>query len=164
MQRMQMTAVAYLAVASARQVGGETEPNVERVIEAVQRASVAPSQRYDKSILWVDDRPTNNAYTQRAFESVGVLVSFALSTQEALVKLEKRLFDVIISDMGRKEGPREGYVLLDQLRSNGNKIPIFIHASSSSLEHKAETAQHGGQGCTNNPSELFRMVMDVLSD
>jgi hypothetical protein len=60
--------------------------------------------------------------------------------------------------MGRREGPREGYVLLDRLRAHGDGTPLFFYASSNSPEHKRETAQHGGQGCTNNAQELFEMV------
>jgi hypothetical protein len=37
--------------------------------------------------------------------------------------LEKKRFDAIISDMGRKEGPREGYVLLEALRAQGDQTP-----------------------------------------
>jgi hypothetical protein len=31
-------------------------------------------------------------------------------------------------------------------------------ASANAPEHKRETLEHGGQGCTNNASELFEMV------
>jgi hypothetical protein len=49
-------------------------------------------------------------------------------------------------------------VLLDRLRQKGDRTPLFFYATSNSLEHKRETAEHGGQGCTNNPQELFEMV------
>lgn len=61
--------------------------------------------------------------------------------------------------MGRKEGLQEGYVLLDRLRKQGDKTPLFFYASSNAPEHKRETVEHGGQGCTNNAQELFEMVM-----
>ena len=162
-QRMQLSAVASLAVASARQDGSSSTPDVDQVVQAVQRVSARAKERSVRSILWVDDRPTNNTYTQRAFQSVGVNVELALSTQEAINLLGERDFDAIISDMGRKEGPREGYVLLEKIRANGVTIPFFIHAASSSTQHRAETARHGGQGCTSDPSELFDMVMSALS-
>ena len=77
-------------------------------------------------------------------------------------KLSQTKFTTIISDMGRREGPREGYVLLDQLRNNGDQTPLFFYASSNAPEHKIETYKHGGQGCTNNAQELFEMVTKVL--
>jgi CheY-like chemotaxis protein len=85
-----------------------------------------------------------------------------VSTTEALSELAKQRFAVIISDMGRREGPREGYVLLDALRKQGDKTPLFFYAASSRLEHKRETAEHGGQGCTSNAQELFQMVTKAI--
>jgi hypothetical protein len=64
--------------------------------------------------------------------------------------------------MGRREGPREGYVLLDTIRGRGIRTPLFFYASSNALEHKQETVQHGGQGCTNDAQELFQMVTSAV--
>ena len=47
---------------------------------------------------------------------MGIAFSLALTTNEALANIERRRFAAIISDMGREEGPREGYVLLGSLR------------------------------------------------
>ena len=121
--------------------------------------SVSPSA---KSILWVDDHPENNSYGRNFFESNGIEVAIALSTDQALSLLEHNSYAVIISDMGRKEGPREGYVLLDELRRRGDNTPYVIFAGSSSLGHKIETEQHGGDGCTNSFSELFGMVTSIM--
>jgi hypothetical protein len=49
-----------------------------------------------------------------------------------------------VSDMRRREGPREGYVLLDAMRSRGNQTPLFFYASSNAPEYKQETYRHGG--------------------
>ena len=115
-----------------------------------------------KTILWVDDRPENNVYGREIFENNGIEVIPALSTKQALDILSIKTVSVIISDMGRKEGQREGYVLLDKLRSEGNKTPFIIFASSRAREHIEETIKHGGQGCTNDFSELFRMVSAIM--
>jgi CheY-like chemotaxis protein len=95
---------------------------------------------------------------RQAFEGVGIRFTLALSTDEALESLAQTKYAAIISDMGRREGPREGYVLLDRLRNQGDRTPLFFYASSNAPEHKRETHEHGGQGCTNNPHELFEMV------
>lgn len=114
-------------------------------------------------ILWVDDRPHNNIFERQAFESMNLNITLALSTNEALKKLSKKEFDVIISDMGRLEGPREGYVLLDTLRQQGNQTPFFIYAGSNALEHKLEIKEHGGQGTTNHFQELSQMVISAIN-
>ena len=115
-----------------------------------------------KRILWVDDRPENNVYERKLLEGFGIQFSLALSTQQALAILKHETFTLIISDMGRKEGPREGYVLLDALRQQGNTTSLVFFAASSLPEHKDETLAHGGQGCTDNSNTLVNMVFKLL--
>jgi CheY-like chemotaxis protein len=74
----------------------------------------------------VDDRPDNNVYERQAFEAMGLTFTLALSTKQALDYLSRQPFAAVISDMGRREGPREGYVLLDTLRKNGNQNTAFF--------------------------------------
>ena len=67
-------------------------------------------------VLWVDDAPGNNLLERKAFEAFGVTFCVALSTVAALGLLRKHQFAAIISDMGREEGRREGYKLLESIR------------------------------------------------
>ena len=109
-------------------------------------------------VLWVDDRPDNNRYERLAFEAVGLRLTLAQSTNEGLENLRQNQYAAIISDMERSEGQREGYVLLDSLRNQGDRTPLFFYTSSNAPQHKRETRDHGGQDLTNNPQELFEMV------
>ncbi len=160
--KMQMSVVASLTAATAKQAESPTsEEQLRRIVEAVRAAgpaAIATNERWRNRILWVDDRPENNDFERRAFETMGLSFEIALSTDEAFAILLNNKFAAIISDMGRREGPREGYVLLDRLRKEGDNTPLFFYASSNAPEHKRETHQHGGQGCTNNAQELFEMV------
>ncbi|MGD0537491.1 MAG: response regulator [Verrucomicrobiota bacterium] len=160
--KMQIIAVASLAAASAKGQASAGQADIERMVDVVRDIS-APSRASNdgwcRHLLWVDDRPENNTYERQAFEAFGLRFTLALSTDEAFQRLSHDKFVAIISDMGRKEGPREGYVLLDRLRKQGDKTPLFFYAASNAPEHKCETAEHGGQGCTNNAQDLFQMVM-----
>ncbi len=95
---------------------------------------------------------------------MGIEFTLALSTREALDLLSKRRFAAIISDMGRKEGPREGYVLLESVRATDMQTPYFIYAGSNSQAHKREAAARGAQGTTNVARELFDLVVGALPD
>ncbi|MDT7580317.1 MAG: hypothetical protein QOK35_1581 [Pseudonocardiales bacterium] len=119
-------------------------------------------QGWRRHILWVDDRPDNNLYERRAMEAVGLQFTLALSTREALGLLGERRFAAVISDMGRREGPREGYVLLDALRSTDRGTPFFIYAGSRAAAHRDEAAARGAQGTTNRPDELVDMVVAAV--
>lgn len=163
--KMQLSAAASLATAAAKNPPNGGESDIARIVEVVQEAAPQKSSHADgwrNHILWVDDRPENNVYERQAFEAVGLKFSLALSTDEALATIERKKFAAVISDMGRKEGPREGYALLDAMRAEGNNTPVFFYASSNAPEHKRETREHGGQGCTNNAQELFHLVTKAV--
>ncbi|WP_374265585.1 toll/interleukin-1 receptor domain-containing protein [Zoogloea sp.] len=110
-------------------------------------------------ILWVDDRPDNNIYERKTMEAMGFSFVLARSTAEALAALAAGDFAAIISDMGRKEGPKEGYVLLEAVRATDQRTPFFIYASSRAPEHRREAALRGAQGATNLAAELVEMVV-----
>jgi CheY-like chemotaxis protein len=161
MVRMQLSAAASLAVATTKTQEPRSQQDIQDIVDVVQKAASSRHTEGDdwrNHILWVDDSPNNNIHERQAFEAFGLRFTLALSTDEALREISKQRFAAVISDMGRREGPREGYVLLDKLRQQENQIPLFFYASSNAPEHKRETAEHGGQGCTNNAQELFQMV------
>ena len=65
--------------------------------------------------------------------------------------------------MGRKEGPQEGYVLLEKIRKSGIETPFYIYAGSNAQHHKMMALERGAQGSTNRAQELFEMVMNRIS-
>ncbi|MEY4980051.1 MAG: hypothetical protein RLZZ352_2321 [Pseudomonadota bacterium] len=166
--KAQMASVASLAAATARQPGHETglpESQLREIVDVVSNASKkSRSEKWKNRVLWVDDRPENNVYERQAFEAQGIEFSLALSTNDALEQIQTNKFAAIISDMGRKEGPQEGYVLLEKLRAQGNTTPFVIYASSSLPEHKRLSRERGAIGCTNRANELFQMVMGAVSN
>ncbi|WP_437950854.1 hypothetical protein WME98_08670 [Sorangium sp. So ce296] len=163
--KMQMAVVASLTAASAKRDTPASEAQLHKIVEVVRAAgpaAVSAADGWRNHILWVDDRPNNNTYERQAFETMGIRFTLARSTGEAFEMLSQAKYAAIISDMGRREGPREGYVLLDRLRKQGDRTPLFFYASSDAPEHKRETREHGGQGCTNNAEELFEMVTRAI--
>jgi len=169
--KMKMSAVASLAVATAQQPGGTTDnvmaqqqlnSIVELVSKTKSKKSYEKTETWKNKILWVDDRPENNVYERQAFESQGIEFNLSLSTNEALEILKTNKYSAIISDMERKEGPQEGYSLLEKIRKSGDKTPFFIYAGSNAPEHKMMALERGAQGSTNRPQELFEMVMNRM--
>ena len=162
---MKLRTAVLLGAATAKSENPTTDEDITGIVNSVQVAGGARPDRNAKwrnQILWVDDRPENNHYERQAFEEIGLHFTLAQTTDEALEQLANSQYAAIISDMGRREGPREGYVLLDRLRNEGNVTPLFFYASSNAPEHKREALEHGGQGCTNNPQELFDMLTKAV--
>lgn len=136
---------------------------VLRAADATSQIGHESGDIWRRRILWVDDRPDNNAYERQVFESLGITFDLALSTDEALERLSSSRYGAIISDMGRREGPREGYRLLGAVRAFDMITPFFIYAGSNAPQHKREAAEHGAQGSTNEANELVDMVTQALS-
>lgn len=161
-------AAALTAAAVSRPEPGATPETTAREARAAFDvvAEVATPRviwRAGKStLLWVDDNPSNNLHERQALEALGVSFVLATSTDEALEKLKRQSFDVIISDMGRPPDQQAGYTLLDKLRANGDQTPFIIYAGSRASEHRAEARRRGAIGCTNRPDELFEMVLSAL--
>ena len=169
LKRKQAEVVAALSAAAAAKpdedktresVAKEAMIAADVVAEVVTPRAIRRASR--STVLWVDDNPNNNSYERRALEALGVSLVLAQSTDEALKKISRQRFDAIISDMGRPPDPRAGYTLLDKLRSSGDQTPFIIYAGSRDPEHVAESRRHGAIGCTNNPNELFEMVLSAL--
>ncbi len=159
------TAKEGTAPSSFDNLGSAVRSAAGKVLAGFQACETASSDVRDNwhnRILWVDDRPGNNVYERQAMESMGLDFTLAESTAEALQILSTRRFAAIISDMGRREGPREGYKLLETLRAHDNTTPFFIYAGSSAPQHRREAALRGAQGSTNIAEELVEMVTRAL--
>jgi CheY-like chemotaxis protein len=121
-----------------------------------------------RHLLWVDDRPLNNVYERNIMERLGATLALATSTDGALEKVHQGRYDVIISDMGRREkhgyAARAGYDLLDKLRRADIMTPFIIYATSNAPEHRAEANRRGALGSTNNPQELLHLVSSAVQN
>jgi CheY-like chemotaxis protein len=169
-KRKQAEAAAALVAASVARSDANTTPESAARDAKEAAAVVAESvnarvirRASEATALWVDDRPSNNIFERQSLEALGVSFVLATSTEEALDRLAKQKFDVIISDMGRPPDPRAGYTLLEKLRASGNQTPFVIYAGSNAPEHKAEARSRGALGSTNRASELFAYVLAALS-
>jgi CheY-like chemotaxis protein len=159
------TAKDRAAPSSFDEVGSAVRNAAGKVLAGFQASETASTEVRDdwrNRILWVDDRPGNNVYERQAMESMGLQFTLAESTAEALEILSTRRFAAIITDMGRKEGPREGFKLLEAFRAQDKTTPFFIYAGSNAPKHRREAALRGAQGSTNIAEDLVEMVTRSL--
>ena len=122
-----------------------------------------PSMGAPRTVLWVDDNPDNNILERHAMETYNIRFELALSTGEALAKLDNAKFDAVISDMGRPQDRHAGYTLLEDLRGKGNMTPYFIYSAANSPGLLKEALQRKAQGATNQSDELAAMVLAYLN-
>ena len=167
LRQRQLKATVALTTAILNKNPNKRHIKINEIADVVTKASsglsATKNPHWKNQILWVDDNPDDNIYEREAFENVGYEFATALSTDEALGLLKDKKFAAIISDMGRKEGPREGYVLLEAVRNRGITTPFFIYSNSNLPEHIEEAHQRGAQGCACDPQELFSAVIDKIN-
>jgi CheY-like chemotaxis protein len=170
-KRQQIEAAAFLGAASASKAtdtsAQKLPPDEEkaREIANVVSQSVRPKgirRLAEASVLWVDDNPSNNLYERKSLEALGIRFTLSTSTDDALEKLRAYKYDVIISDMGRSPDRQAGYTLLAEKQKLGDTTPYIIYAGSNAPEHKAEARQRGAFGSTNDPQELFQLVLGAI--
>jgi CheY-like chemotaxis protein len=116
------------------------------------------------SVLWVDDKPMNNTYERQALEALGIQFTISKSTEDALERLQRKNYDLIISDMGRPPDQKAGYTLLEKVKEIHITTPFIIYAGSKRPEHVAEAQRRGAFGTTNDPQELLEFVVGALKN
>lgn len=117
-----------------------------------------------RSVLWVDDRPANNALAVRALRKFHLDVEEVTSTEAALDVMQRRHFDLVISDMGRGDNKRAGYELLAEMRRKGSMVPFLIFSSSDRPEFRQEAMDRGAQLSTNSIVELLDYIIRDLGE
>jgi CheY-like chemotaxis protein len=114
-------------------------------------------------VLWVDDEPKNNSYFVDTLNKLNVQVDLAKSTADGLIKFSNEQYDVVISDMGRREGGRynrrAGLELLRVIRERNSETLFFIFCSPRSAhESRDEAMRLGASGITSSATELYSLL------
>jgi CheY-like chemotaxis protein len=165
--QMQQAAVEATAVAARNwQAQVPTQKvDVDKIRSTVARAftPTAIEHLIGKSILWVDDNPSNNELAARALRRMQLDVEQVTSTEAGLAAMQHRHFDLIISDMGRGTNMRAGYELLDAIRRTNPQLPFLIFAGSDTPEHRREAQDRGAQLSTNDMLELIDTTIKLLA-
>jgi CheY-like chemotaxis protein len=142
---------------------GEKMSQIAKVVDQLLTPKTA-HQLEGASVLWVDDRPINTTYERQALEALGIQFTISKSTEDALERLKRKNYDLIISDMARPPDQQAGYTLLEKVKEMHILTPFIIYAGSKRPEHIAEARKRGAFGTTNEPQELFEFVVNAFRD
>jgi CheY-like chemotaxis protein len=138
-----------------------SESDVTTIAEDAQKVDV--EKLSEKTILWVDDNPTNNIHEINAFKQLGIDVISVGSGDEAVQIIKNQSVDVIVSDFKRANDPRyAGYGLLHELKNLGKHIPYVIYSVSTTPKYRADARKQGAVDQTSRAVELFSAVMSSL--
>ena len=127
---------------SAMEASDPHFPNILAGTSAGEVANIRMSQseKTPLRVLWVDDRPSNNAVIVAGLRENDDEVVLAKSTDEAAAILDRGKFDVVISDMGRPEGRDAGVDFQKLARDRGDETPFAYFTSWNAVHRHPDLA------------------------
>ncbi|HEY3684838.1 MAG TPA: response regulator [Streptosporangiaceae bacterium] len=138
--------------------GAETSTPAERR-GAVSRLEHALPSLAGGRILWVDDVPANNRYLMELFAEAGMSVDTAASTEQAVERLERGAYDIVISDIARGDDDRAGIGMVRAFAERGIRVPVIIHAGR--FDPRLGLPR-GVFAATNRIDEVVQYVIDLM--
>jgi CheY-like chemotaxis protein len=151
---------AVEAYMNRENVGLPSTDEIRRVVSMAARLEPLVRKR---RILWVDNNPGGNEAETTFFQTLGIVVVPAISTDDARrIAAKAGRFDLVISDWAR-EGHDDGPILLKELRSDGVQTPVLFYAGEVSPARYARAGDLGAVGLTILPDELFKLALVELA-
>ena len=126
---------------------------------ALRRAELVASILRHAQVLWVDDNPENNIYEREVLRTLGTNTDVATSTQQGMMALQSKVYDLVISDMYRGSTPNEGLIFLQEMRKSRFPQQVVFYVGNVDPE-KGKPAE--SFGITDRPDELLHLIMDIL--
>ncbi len=109
-----------------------------------------------KKILWVDDNAFSNASLVEYFKKADYIVDIVSDNKTALDFIEKNNYEIIITDISRKDKKETGLDLLKTLAAGKNKDKVIIYTSP--LSEKMYSKQVQAMGYT----KIFTKAADLI--
>lgn len=128
------------------------------------------SQELSTSVLWVDDKPSGNAFEIAELQKMGVQVITALSTMQGIEVLgERGDVKAVISDMGRNEDGiyhgKAGVELVTAMRQLGFSMPAIVYTTAKYAGRRnQDVAAAGGDGAISSHVELIEWIRRKTGD
>jgi CheY-like chemotaxis protein len=128
----------------------------EEIDDIVNKAMASRSKFQGARLLWVDDNPEGNDNERNFFSQSGLLIDLARSTSDGLARLDRRSYDVVITDMTRGWNRSAGEDLLNAIQPKYNSLPVIFYTGRNYPKPK------GAFGLTTLPDELAKLVFKAL--
>jgi CheY-like chemotaxis protein len=142
------------AVATAR---GQSIPGDE-LGKAARRLAVSSRWVSGARLLWVDDEPDGIVQESGLFEQAGAHVTRVLSSAEAFDKLNRKNYDLVLSDIKRNGDNTAGTTFANKLAARQNPPPLIFYVGTVEKPWPEDAF-----GITNRPDELVHLVLDSLA-
>jgi uncharacterized protein YndB with AHSA1/START domain len=108
-----------------------------------------------RRVLWVDDDPKGNRAERRLLRSAGIWVENVVTTAEALDRLRRDDYDVVITDQAREGSDTAGEELAKRARELGEHVPFVAYVRK--LDDRPTPSVFNG--VTNRPDQLVHPLL-----
>lgn len=128
------------------------------------RPSRSDSAQHPASILLVDDNQDGILARRSILEELGYRVVTATSGADALTRIDKQAFDLVVTDY--KMRPVDGIELISEIRKRGMTMPIILlsgFAETIGLTPASTGADVVVQKSANEVTALVRSTKRLLS-
>lgn len=138
----------------------EVDFMTERSVESMAGVVIDLKEKKPIRVLHVDDEPCLLKIAKQCLEMEGHLkVDTALSVEEALMKLEKDKYDIVVSDYKMPE--KDGLDFLKALRSKGNAIPFIMFTGKGREEVAIKALNLGANQYLNKVGETETVYTEL---
>jgi CheY-like chemotaxis protein len=111
-----------------------------------------------RRVLWVDDDPKGNRAERRLLRSAGIWVENVVTTVEALDRLRRDDYDVVITDQAREGSDTAGEELARRASELGEHVPFVAYVRK--LDDRPTPSVFNG--VTNRPDQLVHLLLDIF--
>ncbi|HNL37508.1 MAG TPA: response regulator [Saprospiraceae bacterium] len=144
------------------------ELGAEEVLTGKGRIQAHLAQKTDGfffRVLWVDDKPLNNAAFQEYIgDSLPVIFTNVNTTEEAVTRLQHEPFDAVFSDIGRQDSRRAGVEMLETFKRTGIQVPVLFCTTQANVEElRDELLRLGAEDVCDRNEQIEHYLRSVMS-
>jgi DNA-binding response OmpR family regulator len=116
-------------------------------------------------ILIVEDEPRLAAFIEKGLRKQGFTTLVATDGEQALLMIQSQNFDLLLLDLGLPI--MDGWAVLQQLRSQGNQVPVIVVTAVDERELRTKGKQYNVTEYVIKPfrfQDLLGQVYEYLSE
>jgi len=133
---------------------------VESAVQSAAEIVVGSAEKKLIRVLHVDDEPALLKVAKQCLELQGPFhVDTACSVEEALAKLERARYDVVVSDYQMLG--KDGLEFLKELRENGNSVPFIMFTGKGGEEVAIRALNLGANQYLNKTGETETVYTEL---
>ncbi|MBF2086663.1 response regulator transcription factor [Thermoleptolyngbya sp. C42_A2020_037] len=110
-------------------------------------------------VLIAEDEPRIAAFLEQGFRADGFLTAIASDGQTTCEMIASREFDLLILDLGLPK--KDGWTVLEELRGQGEQLPIILLAASGSVQDIVAGLESGADDCVAKPFHFEELLARV---